>query len=75
MHKGLVFWGAFLSGFALLAGLIFMGGEPGDPAAFEAIPTSESAPSLYMEGEEKPPSPSADSSGGKTRNPPLSEKP
>lgn len=55
MRKGLVFWGAFLSGFALLAlALIFMGREPEIRRLSAAIPTPpESAPSLYMEGEGK----------------------
>ena len=55
MRKGLVFWGAFLSGFALLAlALIFMGREPEIRRLSGAIPPPpESAPSLYMEGEGK----------------------
>ncbi|NLB84130.1 MAG: hypothetical protein GX791_07780 [Synergistaceae bacterium] len=55
MRKGLVFWGAFLSGFALLAlALVFMGREPEIRRLSAAIPAPpESAPSLYMEGEGK----------------------
>ena len=55
MRKGLVFWGAFLSGFALLAlALIFMGREPEIRRLSAAIPPPpDFAPSLYMEGEGK----------------------
>ena len=55
MRKGFVFWGAFLSGFALLAlALIFMGREPEIRRLSAAIPPPPgSAPSLYMEGEGK----------------------
>ena len=53
MRKGLIFWGAFLSGFALLAlALIFLGREPEIRRLSGAIPPPpESLPSLYMEGE------------------------
>ncbi len=55
MRKGLVFWGAFLSGFALLAlALIFIGREPEIRRLSGAIPPpQDSFPFLYMEGEGK----------------------
>ncbi len=55
MRKGLVFWGAFLSCFALLAlALIFIGREPEIRRLSAAIPPPpDLAPCLYMEGEGK----------------------
>lgn len=55
MRKGWVFWGAFLSGFALIAlALVYVGREPEIRCLAAAIPQPEEAsPYVYIEGEGK----------------------
>ena len=55
MRKGLVFWCAFILGFALIAlALVFAGREPEGRHLASAIPQpKETSPYVYMEGEGK----------------------